>query len=57
MRKAEAGGEVIANILGLNNDGPFEYVTQHMTQEEMDRSRELLERRNRDSERRREGDV
>jgi hypothetical protein len=57
LRKAEAGGEVIANILGLNNDGPFEYVTQHMTQEEMDRSRELLERRNRDSERRREGDV
>ena len=57
LRKAEAGGEVIANILGLNNDGPFEYVTQHMTQEEMDRSRELLERRNRDAARRREGDV
>ncbi|KAL7427933.1 hypothetical protein ACHAXH_001857 [Discostella pseudostelligera] len=56
LRKAEAGGEIIANFLGLN-DGPFEYVTQHVTEEELARSREMLERRNRDAERRREGDV
>ncbi|KAL3772675.1 hypothetical protein ACHAWU_004684 [Discostella pseudostelligera] len=56
LRKAEAGGEIIANILGLN-DGPFEFVTKNVTEEELARSREMLEMRNREAERRREGDV
>lgn len=44
LKKAEAGGEVIANFLGLN-DGPFEYVTNNMTEEEMARSRANVEAR------------
>ena len=58
LHKAEAGGEVIANFLGLN-DGPFDYVTQNITEEEMARScRNILERRGASAaEGRREGDV
>ena len=44
LLKAEAAGEVVANALGLN-DGPFEYVTDHITEEEMARSRAHIENR------------
>lgn len=44
MKKAEAGGEVVANFLGLN-DGPFNYVTDNITEEEMARSRATVEMR------------
>jgi hypothetical protein len=44
LRKAEAGGEMIANVLGVN-DGPFNYVTSRMTEDEMTRSRMIVEER------------
>ncbi|KAL7469164.1 hypothetical protein ACHAXS_009434 [Conticribra weissflogii] len=44
LRKAEAGGEIIANILGLNNS-EFDYVMDAMTEEEWRMSRENVERR------------
>ena len=59
LKKAEAGGEVIANFLGLNS-GPFDYVTEGMTEEEMARSRANLEMRREEQvemERRKEGFV
>lgn len=59
LRAAEAGGEVVANILGVNS-GPFDYVTENMTEQEMERSREILESRREkqaESERRKEGFV
>mmetsp|Transcript_4649 Transcript_4649/g.10269 ORF Transcript_4649/g.10269 Transcript_4649/m.10269 type:complete len:202 (-) Transcript_4649:98-703(-) len=46
LKKAEAGGEMIANVLGLN-EGPFDYVTNNMTEEEMERSRANVEERRR----------
>lgn len=49
---AESGGEVAANILGLNK-GPFEYVTSGMTPEEMLASRAMVE--SEESKTRREG--
>ncbi|KAL7535137.1 hypothetical protein ACHAXR_006294 [Thalassiosira sp. AJA248-18] len=59
LKKAESGGEVVANFLGLNT-GPFDYVTNNMTEEEMAQSRENVERRREErveSERRKEGVV
>jgi hypothetical protein len=59
LRKAEAGGEMIANVLGVN-DGPFDYVTSRMTANDMARSRTIVERRREeavDMERRKEGGV
>jgi hypothetical protein len=59
LRKAEAGGEMIANVLGVN-DGPFDYVTSRMTVDEMARSRTIVEERREeavDTERRKEGGV
>jgi hypothetical protein len=44
LRRAEAAGGVVANVLGLN-DGPFDYVTSGMTEDEMARSRVIVERR------------
>ena len=44
LKKAEGAGGVIANLLGLN-DGPFEYVTNRMTEEEMAASRRNVELR------------
>ena len=49
LRTAEAGGEVVANFLGLN-DGPFEYVTGGMTEEEREASRRNVEGRLRERE-------
>lgn len=40
--KAENGGEVIANLLGLN-EGPFNYVTDRMTEEQMASSQRRLD--------------
>ena len=42
LRKAENGGEVIANLLGLN-EGPFNYVTDRMTEEQMASSQRRLD--------------
>ncbi|KAL3770537.1 hypothetical protein ACHAW5_009565 [Stephanodiscus triporus] len=59
LRRAEAGGEVVANILGLN-DGPFDYVTSGMTEDEMARSRAIVDGRRAQAveiERRKEGGV
>ena len=42
LRIAEKGGEVVANILGLN-DGPFDYVTSGMTPEDMLASRVMMD--------------
>lgn len=59
LKKAEAGGEVVANFLGLNS-GPFDYVTDNMTEEEMARSRANVEMRKEEQvemERRKEGFV
>ena len=44
LKQAEAGGEMVANILGLNS-GQFDYVTETMTEEEWDHSRVVVERR------------
>mmetsp|Transcript_22697 Transcript_22697/g.46746 ORF Transcript_22697/g.46746 Transcript_22697/m.46746 type:complete len:225 (-) Transcript_22697:185-859(-) len=44
LKKAEAGGEIIANIFGLNNS-EFDYVMNAMTEEEWRMSRENVERR------------
>jgi hypothetical protein len=44
LRIAEKGGEVVANVLGLN-DGPFDYVTLGMTPEEMVASRAMMDER------------
>jgi hypothetical protein len=44
LRIAEKGGEVVANVLGLN-DGPFNYVTSGMTPEEMVASRAMMDER------------
>ena len=44
LKKAEAGGEIVANILGLNS-GPFDYVTDHMTSEQMAQSQANVDRR------------
>jgi hypothetical protein len=41
LRIAEKGGEVVANVLGLN-DGPFDYV---MTPEEILASRAMMDKR------------
>lgn len=52
-------GEVIANFLGLNS-GPFDYVTDGMTAEEMAQSQANLERRREERaemEKRKEGVV
>ena len=59
LKKAEAGGEMVANFLGLNS-GPFDYVTNNMTEGEMARSREIVEERREEQvevERRKEGFV
>ena len=44
LQKAEAAGEVVANVLGLN-DGPFSYVTETITEADMARSRAHIENR------------
>jgi hypothetical protein len=44
LKKAEAGGEIVANVLGLNS-GEFDYVTSTMSEEQWARSRESSERR------------
>ena len=59
LKRAEAMGEVIANFLGLNS-GPFDYVTDGMTAEEMAQSQANLERRREERaemEKRKEGVV
>mmetsp|Transcript_12306 Transcript_12306/g.26611 ORF Transcript_12306/g.26611 Transcript_12306/m.26611 type:complete len:184 (-) Transcript_12306:2093-2644(-) len=59
LKKAEAGGEIVANFLGVNS-GPFDYVTGNMTEQEMERSREIVESRREEQEemeRRKEGFV
>lgn len=59
LKTAEAGGEVIANILGLQS-GPFDYVTNNMTEAEMAQSRRNLELRREEREeveRRKDGGV
>mmetsp|Transcript_25203 Transcript_25203/g.39693 ORF Transcript_25203/g.39693 Transcript_25203/m.39693 type:complete len:184 (+) Transcript_25203:2-553(+) len=59
LKKAEGGGEVVANFLGVNS-GPFDYVTENMTEQEMERSREIVESRREEQielERRKEGFV
>ena len=44
LQKAEAAGEVVVNVLGLN-DGPFSYVTETITEADMARSRAHIENR------------
>jgi hypothetical protein len=44
LRIAEKGGEVVANVLGLN-DGPFDYVTSGMIPEEMVASCAVMDER------------
>lgn len=59
LRRAEAAGEVVANVLGLN-DGPFDYVTNGMTEDDMARSRAIVDGRREEvveMERRKEGGV
>ena len=45
LKKAESGGEFIANLLGLN-EGPFNYVTDSMTEEQMASSQRRLDEQN-----------
>jgi len=40
--KAESSGEFIANLLGLN-EGPFNYVTDSMTEDQMASSQRRLD--------------
>ena len=42
LKKAESGGEFIANSLGLN-EGPFNYVTDSMTEDQMASSQRRLD--------------
>ena len=58
LQKAEAGGEVVANILGLNS-GPFNWVTENMTRREMEQSQVIVNSRREEQvelEQRKEGD-
>lgn len=48
LKKAESGGEFIANLLGLN-EGPFNYVTDSMTEDQMASSQRRLDEQNRSS--------
>ena len=57
LKRAEAVGGAVAGFLGLN-DGPFDYVTDNMTEEEMAASQANVERRRELAEaRRKEGAV
>ncbi|KAL9187875.1 hypothetical protein ACHAXT_006253 [Thalassiosira profunda] len=59
LKRAEAVGGAVAGLLGLN-DGPFDYVTDNMTEDEMRASQANVERRREEQaeiERRKEGDV
>lgn len=42
LKKAESSGEFIANLLGLN-EGPFNYVTDSMTEDQMASSQRRLD--------------
>jgi hypothetical protein len=53
LKKAEAAGEIVANILGLNS-GEFDYVTNTMTEEQWSESRRNVEARRQESRRHQE---